>query len=54
MLRAYVVTNFLFVGYLFLCRVCAGGDGGWAGDGGALLCGVVVGNIKLLDFLNPS
>ena len=30
------------------------GMGAGQGLGGALLCSVVVGNIKFLDFLNPS
>ena len=54
MLRAYVVTIFLFVGYFFLCRVCIVGIGAKARGEGGLLCGVVIGNVKFLDSLDLS
>ena len=52
-LRAYVVTIFLFVVSFFLCCVCIVGMGARAG-GGRLLCGVIIGNMKFLDFLDLS
>ena len=56
MLHAYVVTNFLFMGYFFLCRVYIVGMGASAveGWGGALLCDIVISNMKFLDFLDLS
>ena len=46
---AYVVTNFLFVGYFFLCCVYIVGMGARA-----LLGGVVIGNVKFIFFLDLS
>ena len=53
------------MGYFFLCRVYIVGHGrlgkgvsmcveGGKGDRRTLLCGVVIGNMKLLDFLDLS
>ena len=53
-LRAYVVTIFLFVVYFFLSRVYIVCMGARAGGGGSLLRGVVIGNMKFLDFLDLS
>ena len=54
MLRAYVDTIFLFVRYFFLCRVCIVGMEARVEEGGALLRGVVIGNVKFLDSLDLS
>ena len=50
-----MVTNFLFV-WIFLFVLCIHcGYEGWVGGGGVgLLRGVVVGNMKFLDFLDLS
>ena len=48
-LRVYVVINFLFIEYFFLCGVRIIG----MGMGAVLLIGAI-GNMKLLDFLDLS
>ena len=52
MLRSYVIKIYFSWGYLFLCRVYIVGMGARAVR--ALLRGVVIGNMKILDFLDLS